>query len=160
MRVLIVSDTHGYTSNLEKVLLRVQPDVLYHLGDIQGQESYIQSIYNCPMELVRGNCDMYSTAPNYVITALGRHHVYLTHGHEHFVKYGTSDLAKAATEAGCDVVMYGHTHYPEIIETPQMTIVNPGSISLPRQSERKPSFVVLDVDKTGEFHFSMNYLED
>ncbi|MCR5452550.1 MAG: YfcE family phosphodiesterase [Lachnospiraceae bacterium] len=159
MTVLIISDTHGILANLDKVIPRVKPDLIYHLGDCQGQEDLIAQMANCPVECVRGNCDFMSALPRKVITTLGRHQVMLTHGHLYDVKYSTGELALAAEKEGCDTVMYGHTHWPELVITDKMTIVNPGSISLPRQPGRMPSFVVCDVDKEGDLHFAINYLE-
>ena len=43
-----------------------------------------------------------------------------------------------------DVVMYGHTHVPFIEIGDDMTILNPGSISYPRQAGRKPTFLLMD----------------
>ena len=38
MKILIVSDTHGHSENLEKVLEQTGPlDHFIHLGDVEGQ---------------------------------------------------------------------------------------------------------------------------
>ena len=56
------------------------------------------------------------------------------------------------------MVVYGHTQQPEISYEEDMTIVNPGSISYPRQDGRRPSYVVVDVDPKGDLHFNIVYL--
>ena len=159
MTVLIISDTHGSLQNLNRIIPKVQPDLIYHLGDGQGQEDTISQMADCPVEIVKGNCDFMCDLPRDVFTTLGRHNIMLTHGHMYDVKYSTGELALAALENDCDVVMYGHTHWPEIVQTDKVTIVNPGSISLPRQPGRSPSYIVCDVDKEGDLHFSLNYIE-
>ncbi len=163
-RVLIVSDTHGRQENFQKVVDKVMPDRVLHLGDCERCEFEIEEIAGCPVEFVRGNCDFASASPNETIVTLGRHQAFLTHGHLYEVKYNNQRLASAAEAEGCDVAMYGHTHMPELTtETvrgsgKEITVLNPGSISQPRQPGRKPSYCVLDIDSEGELHFYMNYL--
>ena len=63
MKVLIVSDTHGNDRNLERVLLQNYPvDAVFHLGDMEGSESYIEDICPCPVYMVSGNNDFFSPA--------------------------------------------------------------------------------------------------
>ena len=47
MKVLIVSDTHGRHTGLDRVLEKEgKIDLFIHLGDIEGGESYINSVVN------------------------------------------------------------------------------------------------------------------
>jgi hypothetical protein len=39
-----------------------------------------------------------------------------------------------------------------------ITVVNPGSISMPRQDNRRPSYAILDVDRQGDIHTTIAYL--
>ena len=160
MRILIVSDTHRKLDNLEKVIEQVRPDKIFHLGDAEGDEDLIEAIAGCPLEIVSGNCDFYTNLPPELLLRVGNHVALLTHGHYYHVNYGLEGLVDAAAARGADVVMYGHTHCPEIEEVDGITIVNPGSISNPRQNGRRPSFIVLDVDKDGELHFLLNYIKN
>ena len=60
MRVLIVSDTHGHEENLERILTEKGPfQHLIHLGDVEGQEDYIEVIAGCPVHIVAGNNDFF-----------------------------------------------------------------------------------------------------
>ena len=46
MKILIVSDTHGRLENLERVIEMTKPiDALIHLGDVEGQEDSVCSLY-------------------------------------------------------------------------------------------------------------------
>ena len=40
-----------------------------------------------------------------------------------------------------------------------VTILNPGSLSYPRQDGRKPSFMIMELDDQGKAHFTLNFLE-
>ena len=62
-------------------------------------------------------------------------------------------------EEKVDVVMFGHTHVPYIDIGPDLTILNPGSLSFPRQEGRKGSYMILEMDEDGGLEFSQKYLE-
>ena len=36
--------------------------------------------------------------------------------------------------------------------------VNPGSLTYPRQENRKPSYIIMELDREGKVHFTINYL--
>jgi putative phosphoesterase len=67
-------------------------------------------------------------------------------------------LREHALEYGYDVVMYGHTHRPEIEEKNGITILNPGSLSYPRQIGRKPSYIIMEIDGAGKAKYTIYYL--
>ena len=48
MRILVVSDTHRQYENLETVIARVMPDKIFHAGDAEGGEDYIEAVCDCP----------------------------------------------------------------------------------------------------------------
>jgi putative phosphoesterase len=159
MKVLIVSDSHGRTSYLEQVIERVKPiDLFIHLGDFEGQEDYIQCLVDCDSHLVSGNNDYFTDIEREKIIHIQNYRVLLTHGHRFHVNYGTENLYKTAIENNCDIVMYGHTHIPHIEESGGIYIVNPGSITLPRQDGRNPSYLIMEIDRYGLVHFTMNFI--
>lgn len=159
MRILIVSDTHGKNGNLEKVLRMTAPlDLMFHLGDLEGSEGFIESITPCPVHMVSGNNDFFTSVPVEKIVTLGHHKIFMTHGHRYGVSYDTLNIKETAASKGCDLVFFGHTHRPLIDYDDEITAVNPGSISYPRQENRRPSYVIMDVDRYGDVHFTLNYL--
>jgi putative phosphoesterase len=159
MKILIVSDTHGRLSNLEKVIAKVSPlDLMLHLGDFESGEDYITSIAFCPVEFVSGNNDFFADVPKEKIITLGSHTILMTHGHRYGVNFGTGRLKEAALLQGADIVLYGHTHRPSIDLSTGVWAVNPGSISQPRQENGKPSYIIMDIDGQGKAHFSLNFL--
>ena len=49
MKILVVSDTHGHTKNLERVLEKVGDiDLFIHCGDLEGGEDYIRALRRQP----------------------------------------------------------------------------------------------------------------
>lgn len=160
MRILIVSDTHGHERNLETVLEKTgHIDHFIHLGDVEGQEDYIEVIAGCPVHMVSGNNDFFSSLPREEEFCLGKYRVMITHGHYLGVSMGTDILKEEALSRNVDIVMYGHTHRPEINIQENITILNPGSLSYPRQRGRMPSYILMEIDHRGEAHYTVKYLE-
>lgn len=160
MKILIVSDTHGHNENLEVVLSRVKPiDRVIHLGDAEGAEDYIQAIAECPLDIVAGNNDFFSVLPRELEVELGGHKALLTHGHYYYVTVGLENLIEEATARGMDIVMFGHTHRPVIEIRDDITVINPGSLSYPRQEGRIPTFILMEIDENGDAHYSLNYFK-
>lgn len=159
MKILIVSDTHRRHGNLEAVLEQEKPlDLLIHLGDAEGCEDYIEVIAECPVEIVAGNNDFFSDLPGERELKIGKYKVLMTHGHYYYVNAGISRIKQEAIERGIDIAMFGHTHRPMLEEEEGIIVLNPGSISYPRQDGRNPSYIIMDLDKEGEAHFSMEFL--
>lgn len=160
MKVLIISDTHRKDKNINEVLeLEGTPDLLIHLGDVEGSEDYIRKTACCPVEIVEGNNDFFGNLPKERELTLGRHRVLLTHGHYYYVSLDTKLLGREAQARGFDIAMYGHTHKPRIEQRFGVTLINPGSLSYPRQEGHKASYAVMELDETGEATFEIKYLE-
>ena len=160
MKVLIVSDTHRHDRNLEEVLRRVSPiDCLIHLGDAEGSENHIRQIANAPVHIVSGNNDFFCDLPREEEFMLGKYKVLITHGHYYYVSLDLQELHRQAYARGVDIVMFGHTHRPFYEVRGGVTILNPGSLSYPRQDGRKPSFMIMELDDQGKAHFTLNFLE-
>lgn len=159
MRVLIVSDTHGNHRNLDKVLKRVgKIDMLLHMGDVEGGEYYIEATAGCPVHIVSGNNDFFSDLPCEQELQIGKYKVLMTHGHSYYVSMNTERLKQAARERGVDMVMYGHTHRPDIDTSDDVIVINPGSLSYPRQMGRKGSYILMEIDAEGLAKFELKYV--
>ena len=55
-------------------------------------------------------------------------------------------------------MMFGHTHRPLIDYSKGIIALNPGSLSYPRQEGKRPSYMIMELDKKGEAHFEIVYL--
>ena len=64
MKILIVSDTHAKHGNLDHVLEQAGSiDLFIHLGDVEGDEEYLDAVIECEKHIVRGNNDFFSRLP-------------------------------------------------------------------------------------------------
>ena len=72
---------------------------------------------------------------------------------------GTERLREEAEQRSADIVMFGHTHRPHLEVYNDITMLNPGSLSYPRQRPRKRSYMVMDIESDGEVRFSVKYIE-
>lgn len=159
MRVLIISDTHSNHKNLRKVFRMERPrDLVIHLGDAEGCEEYIEQEAGCPLEIVSGNCDFFSSLDQEKALEIGKYKAFLTHGHYYNVNAGLDDIVLEAKGRGCDIVMFGHTHRPLLDYSKDLIVVNPGSLSYPRQEGRQPSYMIMETDEKGEAHFKIRYI--
>lgn len=159
MKILIVSDTHRYNANFLKVVEKTAPlDMVVHCGDVEGSELVISQAAGCPVEMVQGNNDFFSDLPKEKEFMLGRYRVWLTHGHNYYIAMNSDVIKQEAREREVDIVMCGHTHKPMIDIGKDLTLINPGSISYPRQGNRKPSYIIMEIDREGEAHYTINYL--
>lgn len=159
MKILIVSDTHGRDENLKKVVEMTKPfDCLIHLGDVEGSENYIRRMVSCPVRIVSGNNDFFSELPREIEFEIGAYKVLMTHGHYYYVSLNTEELRRQARTRGKDIVMFGHTHKPYLDVQEDLTVLNPGSLSYPRQEGRRPSYIWMEIDEEGKAHYEIKYL--
>ena len=160
MKILIVSDTHGKHKNLKEILSRVKDiDLMIHLGDVEGGEEEIVQMAGCPVEIVSGNNDFFCDLEREKELQIGKYKILITHGHYYYVAMGLEDLRKEACGRGMDIVMFGHTHRPFLDNSRGVIILNPGSVSYPRQEGHRPSYALMEIDQKGEAHFSLEYLD-
>lgn len=163
MKILIVSDTHRKDDRLQHVIAKEAPlDMLIHLGDGEGSEHYIGQWVNedCQLEMVMGNNDFFSSLDREIELELGSHRALLTHGHYYNVSLSVEMLRREALDRGCDIAMYGHTHRPFLEIRDNITILNPGSLSYPRQEGRQPSYMIMRIDKEGNIKYNTYYFPE
>lgn len=159
MKILIISDTHRHEENLEIVLEQEKNlDILIHLGDVEGAEDYIRAIAGCPCYMVAGNNDYFSTLHKEIKTTIGGYNVLMTHGHYYYVSLGYETIEVEAVAQGMDIVMFGHTHRPIVEVKDNITLLNPGSLSYPRQANGKPSYIIMTLDNQGKAGYEIKYL--
>ena len=152
MKLMIASDIHGsafYCKQLLTAFEREEAEKLILLGDIlyHGPRNDLPKEY-APKEViallnpmkdrilcVRGNCDTevdqmvldFPVLADYAILWLDGHAVYATHGHN----YNESKLPPLADG---DILLNGHTHVPKCTPHEGYTYMNPGSVSIPKES--------------------------
>lgn len=162
-KIMVVSDSHGNTENVIKAIDSEKDiDLFIHLGDVIRDVQTIKSYLKCPSYFVAGNCDYDPELPKACKVFIGERTAYLSHGNRFFVGDGTEFLESVARDNDCDVVMYGHTHIPDIREEGSFgaIVINPGSISQPRTSERLKTYVIINVADDGEWDIQLKKLAD
>ena len=159
MRILIVSDTHRYNKNYLELVERLKPlDMIIHCGDVEGSEYTLKEAAECPVMMIAGNNDFFTPLPKELDFTIEKYKVWVTHGHHYSVYSGNKRITEEARSRGVDIVCFGHTHIPVLEQTDGLTVINPGSISYPRQSNFKPSYVTMEIDREGEAHYTLAYL--
>lgn len=160
MKILIVSDSHGRIGNLSHVIDKVSPiDMLIHLGDFEGHEDEVELLAGCSTYMVGGNNDYFSNLDREKVIHIGNDTIFMCHGHRYGVNFGVERIKEVGRQLGANIVMFGHTHKPMIDLSDDVAVINPGSITQPRQEGRVPTYIIMDVDQQGKSHFTLNYYE-
>ncbi|MBQ8259757.1 MAG: phosphodiesterase [Clostridia bacterium] len=155
MKLFIASDIHGsayYCQKLIDAFHKENADRILLLGDIlyHGPRNDLPRDY-APKEViamlnplsdriicVRGNCDGevddmvldFPVLAEYAIISdcsLGENIIFATHGHH----FNASKLPKLKNG---DVLLHGHTHIPTFENVTGIFVVNPGSVSIPKEN--------------------------
>ena len=150
MKYLVISDIHGSSHYLNKVLKKVNDyDKLIVLGDIlyHGPRNDLPNEYN-PKQIttilnnmkdkiiaVRGNCDaevdlmvLDFEIKDFHWFKIENHLFYLTHGH----KYNKDNIPCKRRKY---TILHGHTHVnKEYVVNEKVDVINLGSLSIPKDS--------------------------
>lgn len=141
-RVLITSDTHCRTGGeLPSSLLELaaSSDHVVHAGDSCTRDVLDTLGALAPLTAVRGNVDepeLWSVLPEVAQVEIDGVRIGMIH--DAGAEPGRHARLRALVP-GCDVLVYGHTHAPEILRDAGGAVVNPGS---PTQRRRAPSHTV------------------
>lgn len=163
MKLMFLSDIHGsvfYAKQALEIFEKEEADYLIILGDVlyHGPRNPLPKDYD-PKEVapllneyrekiiaVRGNCDSevdqmmldYPMMSDYSTVLYNKKRIFVTHGHV----YNQINMPKLSKG---DVLISGHTHIPVAEKNDEIFILNPGSITLPKQNNPN-SYAVLEDD--------------
>ena len=164
MKILIASDIHGsayYCKKLIDAFHREKADRILLLGDIlyHGPRNDLPKEY-APKEVismlnplsdsiicVRGNCDGevddmvldFPVLAEYAIlsdNSLGSNIIFATHGHH----FNATKLPKLKSG---DILLHGHTHISTFENVNGIFVINPGSVSIPKESSEN-SYIIFE----------------
>ncbi|MDA0348234.1 MAG: metallophosphoesterase family protein [Verrucomicrobia bacterium] len=116
----IISDTHGLLRPQALSALKGS-DVILHGGDVGDEQILARLSDIAPIFTVRGNVDFElwcKRLPPKLTLTLGGLKVFMIHD--------ISKLDRTVLEL-VDMVVYGHSHRPEIFEEQEVLFLNPGS---------------------------------
>ena len=164
MKILIVSDTHRYHKYYDKMFeIEEKADLLIHLGDLEGGEYFKEQTAGCPVHMVAGNNDLFTQLPREKEFVLRNKKIFITHGHYYHVSRGKERIIAEAVKRHADIVMYGHTHRPVLEHVDgrngKILLLNPGSISYPRQPGRQGTYMVMEINEQNEVHVELKYVD-
>lgn len=141
-RIGVISDTHGLLRP-EALDALSGSDLIIHAGDIGPRSILDQLAEIAPVTAVRGNVDRDGWCSELKldeVVEVDARTLYVIHD------LGTLQLDPAA--AGFDMVIFGHSHRPDISEREGVTYLNPGSAG-PKRFSLPVSVATLAVSKTG-----------
>lgn len=149
MRIGVVSDTHGDSYILKKVIAAAgHVERWLHAGDYYQDGWRLQELTALPVTVIAGNCDRTTMVPADDYVEVAGKTIWMTHGHRYHVKYGMADLIFWGKEYEASVVVFGHTHIPYNNQHEGILLFNPGSPSSPRGGS-EPSFGILEINENG-----------
>lgn len=159
MKILIIGDTHGYNDKMWEVIQKEEPvDMVIHCGDVEMPYEQLRSRINATLHVVAGNNDYDSDLKRIDVFEIGKYKAVLVHGHRYHVYSGFDSLYYLGMENQADFVFFGHVHVPLVEQQGPVTIVNPGSLTYPRQRGHVPSYIIMTVGDTGKPEFEIKYV--
>ncbi len=152
MKILIASDIHGssyYCKLLVEAFKKENADRLLLLGDLlyHGPRNDLPRDYSPKVVIemlnslknnilcVRGNCDTevdqmvldFPVLADYAYISVDGVDIFATHGHI----FNENNLPKMKKG---NILLYGHTHVPVCKKVDEYMIMNPGSVSIPKEN--------------------------
>ena len=151
-KLLVISDIHGALDGAKALLDAIDthnPDMILCLGDVlyHGPRNDLPASYapkkvieimnslSSKIIAVRGNCEAevdqmvlnFPVTADYNIIPFEGRRIFMTHGHV----YSPAHLPRLNEN---DIFLSGHTHIPTAEKKDGVYLLNPGSISLPKEN--------------------------
>ena len=151
MRIAVISDTHmpkGARVLPEVCLERLQgADLILHCGDLVAA-AFLEELLGLgpPVEAVYGNMDdtaLKAALPKQRVIEAGEVRIGMVHIPGPRAGRESRLLARFP---GCDAIVYGHTHVPQVERHEHVWILNPGS---PTERRSAPARTMLELVVTG-----------
>lgn len=153
-----MSDSHGNRQAIAQAVSLAGPvDLWLHAGDYSQDAEIIAAFSSTPVIAAAGNCDGRAHAKIDEFIDIAGKRIWLTHGHRHRVRQGNSELQFWARQYAVQIVVYGHTHIPDITWEQDVLILNPGSVGEPRGGH-PASFGILEIAPDGMVTAKINHL--
>lgn len=149
LRILVFSDSHGNVSALRRALAtQPQASHVFFLGDcLRDIDALEEEFPDKIFHKVSGNCDFGSLLPSTAMENLNGTLIFYSHGHPYYVKQSHVPFLQAAEKRKAKIALFGHTHSSLTRYENGVWLVNPGSVSSPRQG--KASYAVIDIEENG-----------
>jgi len=156
-RALAIGDFHiperadWVPRELEEEVAKEDYDLVFCTGDLTSEDVLAWLRGLAPeVHVVRGNMD-YLRLPVQVVVAVEGLRVGVHHGTGVYPRGDLAKLALKAKQLGVEVLVTGHTHYPQvaIVREQRVVVVNPGSATGvwggDARASLTPSFATMEV---------------
>ncbi|MFA9415985.1 metallophosphoesterase [Natrinema sp. HArc-T2] len=158
--IAIFSDTHsrrGHELEDEALTAAREADVVVHAGDFTSEAALEDFQRECDRFFaVHGNADSAAVRerlPMARVVEAGGVRIAVTHRQDG----GETGLAMFGRSRGADLVVFGHSHRPTVVEADDISLLNPGSHADPRGN--RPGFAVLEERDDGGLDGSIRQLD-
>ena len=132
MKILIVSDSHGNSVAIDRLLKKYpKMDLYLHAGDLEADYQSIR-----PFDCVRGNCDYYSDLPE-------RRIIHTPYG-VLLMQHRPEPPLNIIKEYKVKIFVYGHTHRRKFEQKDGIYYINPGAISFSRDG-KELSYAIVEI---------------
>ncbi|MCI5884582.1 MAG: metallophosphoesterase [Clostridiales bacterium] len=149
MKIFVTGDTHGKLEKVLKVFEKLKNiDLILHTGDYYDDSRVLESILNVPVIGTRGNCDGSMSSSDFRIAQTDHGNILVTHGHMQGVDYSPEKLLYLAQENECCAAVFGHTHIPYCESYDGIYLINPGSLTRPRDGSKGSYAVITTTEST------------
>ncbi|MDR2823191.1 MAG: metallophosphoesterase [Mycoplasmataceae bacterium] len=156
-RILVIADSHGENAIMQDIITKQKADLIIHAGDYCTDIQWMKKHFHY---FVDGNNDN-EWVPIQIFT-VGEFKFLLTHGHPEWsfdsIKWHQR-LRKLGGQHHADVVIYGHSHTEVVDQSSKPFIVNPGSITLPRNNKNCKSYMIIEVNNR-DINFFIKYIDE
>ncbi len=159
-KIGVLSDSHRNAHMIMRTMDTLgEMDYWFHLGDGVKDLEIIETLYEVPCYGVRGNCDFSDQYPDKHEIEIDGLKIFLTHGHFYNVRNTKREIEKLAKDNDYDIVLFGHTHIPELYASGKRVYMNPGSITYPKGESKKPTCGYIEL-RDGEIFPKLLLLDD
>lgn len=156
-KILIFSDSHGNNEKILEISKKERPDLVLHAGDYCCDSVELSKFVNY---FCAGNND-YPTenginGQKIVEFEYENLKFLITHSDEfskftYDINFVEKEMAKTFRMKNLDVIVYGHSHIDSVNEIYGTLLINPGSITYPRNSQNRKSYAILEIED-GKIH--------
>jgi uncharacterized protein len=165
MKIAILSDIHGNTGTLDLIDKFISPNVdeIWFLGDLYyDYKNNDQTLINRKIIyefiknnnkfklMLKGNCDLRETSD----LDFFHKEIFMTKNifdMDFFLCHGNTltdiSINNFLDENKCKGLISGHTHIGKIEIKDEKILLNPGSVSYPRDDNKIPSYIIIQEEK-------------
>ncbi len=109
--------------------------------------------------MVMGNNDWFSNLPAEIQVNIDDYRAFITHGHNYGVSLGWRESMRRRFPGVWISYCSAYAPVPVAEKRGNLWIVNPGSLTYPRQMGRKPSYAMLTINEEHELSVEIKYLD-